>query len=227
MTCGAVIPAAGQGRRFGDGDKTLQIVAGRPVLAWSIRALIDSGEVSQVVVVVSESNQFQVIDLITGLHSPVPVTTVRGGELRMESVQAGVQALDDSCELVAIHDAARPVVSADLVRATIQAGRESGAAIPGTRVTDTIKRVADDMVVSTVDRSELVAVQTPQVFRRDWLIAAYHALDAETEATDEAAILEVADYPVRVVPGEPTNIKVTTKSDVLVADAFLRAKVSA
>jgi 2-C-methyl-D-erythritol 4-phosphate cytidylyltransferase len=226
MICGAVIPAAGQGRRFGDGDKTLQSVARRPVLEWSIRALIESGEVAHIVVVVSDMNQSPVIELIAGLQSPVPVSTVRGGALRMESVQAGVRALDDQCELVAIHDAARPVITADLVRSVIHSGRTTGAAIPGTRVTDTIKRIAGNMVESTVDRSELVAVQTPQVFRRDWLIASYHALDSNAEATDEAAILEAAGYPVQVVPGDEANIKVTTRSDVVVAEALLCARDS-
>jgi 2-C-methyl-D-erythritol 4-phosphate cytidylyltransferase len=222
MKCGAVIPAAGQARRFGDGDKTLQPVSGRPVLEWTLRALISAGELSQIIVVVSELNQSQVIDLIARLQAPVPVSTVSGGDLRMESVEAGVRALSDDCDLVLIHDAARPVVSTELVRNAIRAGREHGAVIPGAPVTDTIKRVANDTVVSTLDRSELVAVQTPQVFRKDWLIASYRALDPGAEATDEASILEAAGYPVHVIAGEPSNIKVTTVSDTFVASALLQ-----
>jgi 2-C-methyl-D-erythritol 4-phosphate cytidylyltransferase len=215
MTCGAVIPAAGEARRFGDEDKTLRTIAGRPVIEWTLRALISAGELSQIVVVVSESNQFAVIDLITGLRSSIPVSTVRGGALRMESVEAGVRALG------LIHDAARPVVSVDLVHRAIHAGRESGAVIPGTPVTDTIKRISGDIVVNTVNRSELVSVQTPQVFRRDWLIASYHSLTPGTEATDEASILEAAGYPVHVIPGDPANLKVTTPVDAIVAEALL------
>lgn len=226
MTCGAVIPAAGQARRFGDRDKTLQLIAGRPVLEWVLRALIDAGELSQIVVVVSDANQAAVIDLIAGLRPPIPVSTVRGGDLRMASVEAGVRALDESCDLVLVHDAARPLVTPELVRAAIRAGREHGAVIPGVPVTDTIKRVERDVVASTVDRSELVAVQTPQVFRRDWLTASYASHEIGVEATDEAAILEAVGYPVHVISGHPSNIKVTTATDAVIVEALLRESES-
>lgn len=221
MICGAVIPAAGQARRFGAGDKTLQTIAGRPVLEWTLRALIGAGDVTRIVVVVSESNESPISDLIAGLDSHVPIHAVRGGARRMDSVQAGVQALDDRCDLILIHDAARPVVQRELIQAAVIAGRTHGAAIPGVPVTDTIKRVSQNVVVSTVERSELVAVQTPQVFRRDWLMAAYAAAEPGIEATDEAAILEAAGYPVHVIPGDPSNIKVTIARDAIIAGALL------
>jgi 2-C-methyl-D-erythritol 4-phosphate cytidylyltransferase len=224
MRCGAVIPAAGQARRFGDDDKTITEIAGRPVLEWLLRTLIDSGSLHQIVVVVSEANQFQVIELIAELRSPLPISTTRGGALRMDSVQAGVAELDSDCDLVLIHDAARPLVSPDLVRRTIAEAHACGAAIPGTPVTDTIKHVREGVVLSTVDRSELVAVQTPQVFRRDWLLSAYEQIQPGTEATDEAAILEGAGYPVRIVQGEPENIKLTTSFDAVVAESLLRQR---
>ncbi len=221
MTCGAIIPAAGQASRFGPEDKTLVRIAGQPVLEWTLRALINANVLSQVVVVVSDANQFPVIDLISRIESAVPIGTVRGGALRMESVRAGVRALDESCELVLIHDAARPAVSPELAATAVNAATEHGAVIPGTPVTDTIKRVEHDVVVGTIDRRELIAVQTPQVFRRDWLIAAYDTFPPDIEATDEAAILEAAGYAVHVIPGDPANIKVTTATDALVAEAIL------
>ncbi|MEX2426421.1 MAG: 2-C-methyl-D-erythritol 4-phosphate cytidylyltransferase [Thermomicrobiaceae bacterium] len=227
MVCGAVIPAAGQARRFGHGDKTFVELAERPLLEWTLRAMIDAGALAQIVVAVSESNHFPVINLIASLQSPIPISTVRGGDSRMESVAAGVRALTDESDLVLIHDAARPVVSIELIRSVIDNARAHGAVIPGTPVTDTIKLVRGEYVTATVDRSELVAVQTPQVFRKDWLLAAYDLLARETEATDEAAILELAGYHVRVIPGESTNIKVTTTDDVRVAEMYLSDRESA
>ena len=140
----------------------------------------------------------------------------------MDSVGAGVDALDPSCDLVLIHDAARPLVTPALVRGTIAAARAHGAAIPATPVTDTIKRIENEVVTATVDRSVLAAVQTPQVFRRDWLLEAYQALPSGTEATDESAVLEIAGYPVHIVPGDATNLKLTEASDAVVAEALLR-----
>lgn len=222
MTCGAVIPAAGQARRFGQDDKTIAVLHGRPVLEWALRALINSDELHQIVVVVSDANQFPVIELITSLRSAIPISTTRGGALRMDSVRAGVDVLDPACDLVLIHDAARPLVTPALVQETIAAGREHGAAIPATPVTDTIKRVENEIVTATVDRSQLAAVQTPQVFRRDWLLEAYQALPPGKEATDESAVLETAGYPVHIVPGDTTNLKLTGASDAVVAEALLR-----
>lgn len=224
MSCGAVVPAAGSGIRFGQGDKTMLQLAGRSVLEWVLHALATEGEVQHVVIAVSRINQFPVVELITRLQLPVDVTTVMGGETRMDSVRAGVDALPDTVDQVLIHDAARPLVTPDLIRDTIDAARRYGAAIPGVPVPDTIKQVDGDVVARTLPRSELVAVQTPQVFRRDWLLAAYDSLEDSSDATDEASILERAGYQVRVVPGDPTNIKVTTQSDVAVAEALLQMR---
>jgi 2-C-methyl-D-erythritol 4-phosphate cytidylyltransferase len=227
MQCGAVIPAAGQARRFGKGDKTFTVLAGRPLLEWTLTALIDSGALSQIVIVVSELNHAPVVDLITGLRASIPISTVPGGALRMDSVAAGVRSLGEDCELVLIHDAARPLVSIDLIRSSIDRASELGAVIPAVGVTDTIKRVQNDAVTETLDRSELVAVQTPQVFRREWLLASYTAFEQQAEATDEAAILEHAGYPVHVIHGEQSNIKVTGPADAEYAEFLLCRRESA
>jgi 2-C-methyl-D-erythritol 4-phosphate cytidylyltransferase len=224
MRCGAVIPAAGQARRFGDVDKTLKPLAGSPTLEWAIRALVNSEKVTQIVIVVSDANHFPVLDLIARIRPSIAVATVRGGERRMDSVQAGVRSLENDCELVLIHDAARPLITPELIRIAVEEGRKHGAVIPATPVTDTIKRVDGSSVLHTVDRSELVAVQTPQVFRRDWLLDAYQSCGSREEATDEAAILEAAGYPVRIFPGDPANIKVTTATDAVLAEALLRER---
>lgn len=222
MGCGAVIPAAGAAARFGDEDKTLRRIGDRSVLERVLWTLAGVECLDRIVIVVSGANQFPVLDLITRARLPVDVSTVLGGETRMESVRNGVDALPDETGLVLIHDAARPLVTRALIRDTIDAATEAGAAIPGAPVTDTIKQVTGGQVARTLDRSELVAVQTPQVFRRDWLLAAYSVLDGSVEVTDEAFLLELAGYPVRVIPGDPANIKVTTPSDAVVAEALLQ-----
>jgi 2-C-methyl-D-erythritol 4-phosphate cytidylyltransferase len=222
MSCGAVIPAAGEGRRFGEDDKLFAQVAGQSVLSWTLQALIRSGSLSEIVVVVSDANVRSVRGLINELQSPIPVSTTPGGALRMESVRAGVEALDEKACLVLIHDAARPALSVDLIRRTITAAQAHGAAIPVLPVTDTIKVVASSMVERTLDRNRLAAVQTPQVFRRDWLMDAYQKQGSGVEATDEASILERAGYQVAIVPGDDNNLKVTTQRDARVVDLFLR-----
>lgn len=224
MRCGAVIPAAGSGTRFGQGDKTTLQIAGVSVLERVLRALVESASLERIVIAVSRDNQFPVLELITGLQLPVDVSTVLGGKTRTQSVRNGVDALSEAIDQVLIHDAARPLVTPGLIRETIQEASCHGAAVPGVPVTDTVKLVDGNLVRRTLDRSELVAVQTPQVFRRDWLLAAYGSLDEQFDVTDEASILERAGYPVRIVPGDPGNIKVTTPSDIPVAEALLRSR---
>jgi 2-C-methyl-D-erythritol 4-phosphate cytidylyltransferase len=226
MICGGVIPAAGRARRFGVEDKTLIEIAGRPLLAWTIDALIDAEALAELVIVVNEDNEHEVQQLLQDQRPSIPVTTTRGGAARMDSVRAGVEALQPRCDLVLIHDAARPLVTSDLVRSVVEAGASSGAAIAAAPVTDTIKRVDGEFVQETLDRSTLVAVQTPQVFRRDWLQAAYEVWPSDRDATDEASILEQAGFTVRTVTGTAENFKVTTGIDAIIAEARLRERAS-
>jgi 2-C-methyl-D-erythritol 4-phosphate cytidylyltransferase len=221
MGCGGVIPAAGSGSRLGNTDKTMIPLAGAPVLEWVLRALIDAGVLSEIVIATSDRNHEQVLDLIAHVPTTISIATVPGGDTRQESVRAGVNALSSSCELVLVHDAARPLVSPQLIFSAVQSGDYDGAVVPGVPVTDTIKRVSEGHVLETLERSRLVAVQTPQVFRRDWLVEAYRKQALPMSATDEASILEFAGFPVHVIPGEPENIKVTTPSDVVIAEALL------
>ncbi len=224
MTCGAVIPAAGRARRFGSADKTVIEIAGKPLLTWTIEALISANALSEIVVVDNEDNQQTIAEIIAGIDAPIPVSATRGGAARMDSVRAGVDALTPECALVLIHDAARPLVTPELVRSSIDAADSFGAVISATPVTDTIKRVDGDLVSETVDRNLLVSVQTPQVFRREWLLHAYQQWPSDREATDEASILESAGYDVRTIPGAPENLKVTTAIDAIVAEALLASR---
>lgn len=210
---GAILVAAGRSTRMGL-DKIwmdLQVV---PVVAWSLRVLVSQ---DRVVLVVARDRLEHARELVHQLG--LAVTIVVGGDRRRDSVAAGVAVLDD-CDWVLVHDGARPFLTAALVRRGLEAARETGAAIPAVPVRDTIKRVHDGIVVETLPRTELWAVQTPQVFRRDVLRAALASTDADV--TDEAALVEALGTTVRVFDGDERNIKITTRHDLDLARALLQ-----
>lgn len=202
MTTWAIVVAAGRGERFGR-PKQYALVAGRRVLDWSVD---DARDACDGVVLVVPPDR-------------VEPGTVAGGATRSESVRNGLAAVPDDADVIVVHDAARPAAGVSLFHAVIDAVRAGAdAAIPGVPVTDTIKRVQGDVVVETVDRATLIAVQTPQAFRASALRAA-HA--ANHEATDDAALVERAGGKVVVVPGHAANRKITEPGDIDALEAVL------
>jgi 2-C-methyl-D-erythritol 4-phosphate cytidylyltransferase len=224
MVCGAVVVAAGQSRRMGY-DKTMATLAGRFVILRVLDALNLVDDVAHIVIATSPETTSTLRQALDRESFRMTVELCPGGESRAESVRNGVAALPASVDLVLIHDAARPLVIPALLERGIVEARACGAAIAAVPVTDTIKQVGDDLVVEqTLDRTCLFAAQTPQVFRRDWLAAAYRRLDASIDLgsfTDEASLLEWAGYPVRIFPGSTDNIKLTTPFDITLAEAIL------
>jgi 2-C-methyl-D-erythritol 4-phosphate cytidylyltransferase len=210
----ALVVAAGRGTRLGsNGPKALVQVAGRPMLAWSLDALRAVAEIEQIVVALPD-----------GVAAPAGTIGVPGGAERSHSVLAALRASHG--DPVVVHDAARPLVTPEILRATLAALREHGcdAAIAAAPVHDTVKRARDGVVHGTLDRAELWAVQTPQAFRRAALEAALAAGDdALGAATDDAALVEAQGGTVRVVPAPPENFKVTTPHDLRVAELLLRS----
>jgi 2-C-methyl-D-erythritol 4-phosphate cytidylyltransferase len=211
----ALIVAAGSGERLGaDRPKALVELAGRTLLDWSIDVLTQAKGVERIVVA-----------LPAGVDAPAGVTGVQGGASRSESVRLALGACGE-CELVLVHDAARPLLSAELADAVIDAlnaDSSADAAIAAAPVTDTIKR-ADERhtVTETLRRSELWSIQTPQVFRRQALSEALEVSDAVlAEATDDASLIERAGGRVIVVPSGPENLKVTTPVDLRLAELLL------
>ncbi len=211
----ALIVAAGSGERLGaDRPKALVELGGRTLLDWSIDALSRTAGVERIVVA-----------LPAGVPAPAGVIGVEGGVSRSESVRLAL-AVCGECELVLVHDAARPLLSPGLAESVIAAlERDPGAdaAIAAAPVTDTIKR-ADHrhMVTETLRRSELWSIQTPQVFRREALDRALEVSAAElAEATDDASLIEQAGGKVIVVPSTPRNLKVTTPVDLRLAELLL------
>ena len=206
----AVVVAAGRGERFG-APKQYERLGGRRVLDWALEA---AGARCEGVVLVVPPER-------SGESEPAATTVVGGGATRSASVRAGLAAVPEEAEVVLVHDAARPLAPPGLFDAvlTAVAGGADGA-VPGLPVTDTVKRVArDGAVLETLDRHELVTVQTPQAFRAGALRAA-HA--AGGEASDDAALVEAAGGRVVVVPGDPAAAKVTEPGDLPALEAGLR-----
>jgi 2-C-methyl-D-erythritol 4-phosphate cytidylyltransferase / 2-C-methyl-D-erythritol 2,4-cyclodiphosphate synthase len=213
MRVSAIIAAGGSGRRLGAGvPKQLLDVGGRPMLERTVAAFVSHPRVDDVVVVLPR----------TVMSSP-PVwlesrgdrlRLVTGGERRQDSVAAAFDAVPPDADVVLVHDAARPFVTADLISRSIDAAAEHGAAIAAVPAHDTVKRVGGGVVAETLPRDSIYLAQTPQAFRRDVLSAAVAAGRAGAAGTDEAALAEHAGYKVHVIPGDPGNVKITTGADL-------------
>jgi 2-C-methyl-D-erythritol 4-phosphate cytidylyltransferase/2-C-methyl-D-erythritol 2,4-cyclodiphosphate synthase len=214
-----VIVAAGRGERLGVPDKVLLPIAGRPLLTYVLDTVEACPAITQIVLVIGPHTRSGVTALLANGRWATPVTLIDGGALRHDSVAAGLAAVADDAEYVAIHDGARPFAPPALFTACLAAAMEHGAAIAAVPVADTLKRVSDDLITATVDRSGLWAAQTPQVFRRSTLLAAL-ATPHDASITDEAALFEALGYPVAVVPGAVTNLKLTHPGDVHLAESI-------
>jgi 2-C-methyl-D-erythritol 4-phosphate cytidylyltransferase len=210
-----VVVAAGSGRRFG-APKQVALLGGRRLVHWALDA---ARAVADGVVLVVPAGDAPDVTAPTppGAGAGADVVVV-GGDTRAASVRCGLAAVPSSAEVIVVHDGARPLASPALFRAVVDAvAGGADAAVPGLAVVDTLKRVDDDVITATVTRDGLVAVQTPQAFRAELLRRA-HA--GATEATDDAALVESLGATVRVVPGDPRNIKVTTAADLEVVQAL-------
>lgn len=224
---GAVVAAAGQGRRFGAGrNKVFTPLLGRPVLFWSLRVLERAPSIDHVVIATGAEDRGEVAALVAAAGFAKVRSICEGGAERPDTVRNGLRALPAAVDLVAVHDGARPLARVALVEALVAAAREHGAAVPALPVADTLKRSADGTATrETVDRRGLYTVQTPQVFRRDWLQAAYD--DAATggfAGTDDAAYVERLGHPVQLVPGDRENLKVTLPADLDHAERLLQGR---
>ena len=220
--CTAVIvPAAGRGERLGPGaPKALRTLAGQPILLHAVRNLATARDIDLIVVAVPEEMVEESRALLVGIE--LPITIVSGGETRQDSVARALLALPAEVDVVLVHDAARPLVPADVVdrvAVTVRGGAQ--AVIPTLGVVDTIKEVDGDGVVrSTLDRARLRAVQTPQGFARDVLQQA-HALSDGADASDDAGMVERMGVTVHTVAGHEEAFKITRPIDLVLAEAIL------
>jgi 2-C-methyl-D-erythritol 4-phosphate cytidylyltransferase len=212
----AIVVAAGDGARLGaDRPKAFVKLGGRVLLSHSVELLDDHPAIDGVVLVVPEGWEEPATLLADDLVAGKVAAAVAGGATRSASVACGLAAVPDEADLILVHDAARPFATPGLVTAVLEALSGAEGAVPGVPVTDTVKRVVDGRVAETLDRSQLVAVQTPQAFVADALRAGY-AVDSDTisSATDCASLVEACGRSVAVVPGEPGNLKITNAGDL-------------
>jgi 2-C-methyl-D-erythritol 4-phosphate cytidylyltransferase len=215
MQAWAIVVAAGRGQRFGAAKQYAEL-GGKPLVAWALEA---AGCCSGTVLVVPAE------DVGTAAARWRTDAVVAGGDTRSASVRAGLAAVPAAAEAIVVHDAARPLAAPSLWRAVLDAvATGADAAVPVVPVTDTIKQVTAAGTLTTLDRSSLVAVQTPQCFRAATLRAA-HA--GGTDATDDAALVEVMGGKVVTVPGSPGNVKITAPGDLEVAGALLGMSTAA
>ena len=224
MKVAAIIAAGGRGERLGGGvPKQFLAIGGVSILRRSVELFAGHERIDEIVVVLPPDLAFSPPADLSALDKPLLI--VPGGARRQDSVRNGFEAVRDRADVVVIHDAARPFASAALIGRTIDAAWESGAALAAMPASDTIKLARDTsaaaplLVERTLPRGRVFLAQTPQAFRTDVLAAAIAASQEDVVATDEAALAEAAGFPVRLVAGEATNLKITTMTDLTAAQA--------
>ncbi len=225
----AIIVAAGKGTRMGPAsDKLFLEVAGRPVVAHTWQCFDRAGCIDHLILVVREGMQQEFVRMADQYSFSKPHQIVVGGLERQHSVWNGLEALRADTGIVAIQDAARPCVTAALIQSTIDAAREMGAAVAAQAVVDTIKESGDgQLVLRTVPRSRLWAVQTPQTFRVEVIRQAMQAARGQgLSLTDDTAACELIGQPVRLVVSSDPNPKVTIPADLAYVETLLRSRGS-
>ena len=219
-----LVAAAGSGRRVGaDRNKLLLPVAGKPVLAWTMAAALQSRRIHWIGIIGQPRDQEAILAITRSLKPRCPIHWMDGGQSRQDSVERGLAGLPVDARHVLIHDGARCLIAPQLLDRCADAVERRGAVIAAIPVTDTIKRVSpEQQVEATIDRSRLWAAQTPQGFPVDQLRRAHQlARERQLTVTDDAALFEVLGWPVVVEPGSPRNFKITTRFDLELAALLL------
>jgi 2-C-methyl-D-erythritol 4-phosphate cytidylyltransferase len=223
-----ILPAAGKSSRFHDKEKKpYATLDGRAVWLRCAELFITRSDVIQCLLVIARDDDELVRRRYGANLAFMNVQLVEGGAERFESVAKALEKVNPEADFVAIHDAVRPCLSEELVGAVFGEAERKGAALLAVPIVDTIKQVnkQDHKVQSTVSRQGLWLAQTPQVFRRDWLTEAYAQRGKlGKDITDDAQLMEAAGHPVHVVEGSNSNIKITAKSDLMLAEAILKAR---
>jgi len=223
-----ILPAAGRSTRFGDSKqkKIFAELEGRAVWLRAVEPFINRDDVAQTIVVIAPEDR----ELFERRFRPsvafMNIRVIDGGAERSDSVARALEVVDPACDYIAVHDAARPCLTTELVDAVFAAAQTHGAALLAIPVSDTIKRVgADGFTTETVPRDHLYLAQTPQAFRRELLMRAYanRARIGAAAATDDTRLVEAIGHPCAIVEGSPLNLKITTAADLRLAAAALQA----
>jgi len=225
-----ILPAAGQSSRFRDQHykKPFAPLEGRPVWMHVADKFAGRSDVVQTILIIAPEDREHFSEKFGGNAALLGIEVVEGGAERYDSVGRALERVTADADFIAVHDAARPCIASEWIDAVFAAAARSGAAILATPVTATLKRAGSNQktqeqtVQETVSRENLWQAQTPQVFRRDLLLSAY-ARRGQQPATDDAQLVERLGHPVTLVPGSPMNIKITTRDDLPMASALLKA----
>ena len=220
MKITAIIPAAGDGERFGE-KKQLKLFNGLPLIFHTIQPFVKSELINEIIVVVPKEDVNQLSREFKSTITSKKIEVVKGGKTRQQSVNNGLRISDEESELICVHDGVRPFVTLTLLEKVIRASRGHDGAILAAPSTDTIKKVMGDQILETLPRETIWRAQTPQVFSKIALKEAIQiAIDEKLEGTDEASILENIGYQIGFVESSSLNIKITTKEDWIFAKAI-------
>ena len=224
----AIVPAAGMGKRFGEGtNKPFASLGDKPLIIWAVEALQSLPEVAEIIPAVKEAD----VKPCRRLFEEFLITKIRriapGGRERQDSVFNGLTLIQDKTAVVLVHDGVRPLIEPSVIKKVLQQLNGCDGVVVGVPLKDTVKEVRDGIVTNTPKRDMLWAVQTPQIFHFRALYDAYEKAMADSfYSTDDSALVERNGGKIRVVPGSYTNIKVTTPEDLLIAEVFLKMRRS-
>jgi 2-C-methyl-D-erythritol 4-phosphate cytidylyltransferase len=225
MNASAIIVAAGSGVRLGRSEpKAFVKIGGRTMLSYSLRVVASIEAIRELVIAVPDGFEDAARAEVVAAGVRIPVKIARGGAERQDSVRIALDLTSSESDLIVVHDAARPMATAKMFEACLEAAARAGGSIAAIPLADTLKRVVDGAITETIARAGLWQAQTPQAFRRDVLIAAHRrAITERIVATDDGDLVERSGTRVEVVEGSTANIKITTLSDLAIVEAIVAA----
>lgn len=220
-----ILPAAGRSSRFGDPEqkKIYADLSGRAVWLRAVEPFAQNADVGQILIAIADEDR-EMFDRRHGDDvARLGIEVLTGGAERSDTVRAALRRVKPECDFVAVHDAARPCLTSAQVAAVFAAAREHGAALLAAPVVETVKRASTDgLSRETVPRDNLYLAQTPQAFRRDWLIEAHQRVAGGAAATDDTQLVEALGHPCAIVASSAMNLKITTRADMALARAILQ-----
>ncbi|MDO4175196.1 MAG: 2-C-methyl-D-erythritol 4-phosphate cytidylyltransferase [Eubacteriales bacterium] len=222
----AIIPAAGSSHRMGGGNKLVMEIGGQPILCRTLQVFENCEEIDGIILVCRKQDQKIYAALCADWKISKIVKIVEGGPTREHSVLNGILACDSEIGYVAIHDAARPLITEDIIAEAVEQAKKDSAAAPGVPCKDSIQSVKKGRMVENIDRDDIIAVQTPQCFDIDLICAALtKAVDLGMKLTDDCGAVTAIGQPVTITKGSYENIKITTPEDVVLGEAILKGRM--
>ena len=222
----AIFPAAGQSRRMKSSkNKNFLELAGQPILIHTLLKFSQSEQIDNLIIAAAVDEVTIIEDMLSKIEGLKPFQVVIGGSERQYSIANALKVVPDNCDVVLVHDAARPLISIKIIDEVIEIAKIYGGAVAAVPEKNTIKVIdSENFVVDTPPRAQLVSIQTPQGFRREIIMKAYEQAERDGFlGTDDSSLVERLDYKVKIVQSDYKNIKITTPEDILIAEALLRS----